>query len=68
MIQKVATLIGQIDCPYCLSLLEWDDIADVKVSNGNKYIVCPECGKNVPLNEKIDYWVTKETSSEGPEE
>lgn len=58
MIKKIADLKGQIDCPYCFSLLQWDQISDVKVSNGNKYVECPECGRSLMLNQSIDYWVS----------
>ena len=60
MIKKIASLKGQIDCPFCFSLLQWDEISDVKVSNGNKYVICPECGQNIMLDPKKDYWVTVE--------
>jgi len=58
LIKKIASLKGHIDCPFCFSYLEWNDINDIQVFNGNKYIVCPECGKNVYLNDKKDYWDT----------
>lgn len=56
MITKIKDLKGQIDCPYCFSLLQWDQINDIKVSNGNQYIVCPECGQSIVLDPKRDYW------------
>ena len=43
MIKKIASLKGQIDCPYCFSLLQWDNVTDVHVSGGNKYVICPVC-------------------------
>ena len=49
MIKKIANLKGRIDCPKCFSLLEWDNAKDIKVSNGNKYIICPECGQSLIL-------------------
>ena len=69
MVKKIGKLVGQIDCPNCFSLLQWDSIDDVKVFNGNKFVVCPECGKNIPLDEKQDYWIAVEDdgSEEGDE-
>jgi len=63
MIKKIANLKGRIDCPKCFSLLEWDNAKDIKVSNGNKYIICPECGQSLILKKGKDYW--EEDSSNG---
>lgn len=49
-ITKISSLKGHIDCPYCFSLLEWDAIEDVKISNGSKFITCPECGEKLILD------------------
>ena len=40
-VQKIKSLKGQIDSPRCFSLLQWDSTKDIKVSGGNKYIICP---------------------------
>lgn len=58
MIKKIASLKGHIDCPFCLSYLEWNDIDDIHVFNGNKYVTCPQCNKNILLDDKKDYWDT----------
>ena len=63
MIKKIANLKGRIDCPKCFSLLEWDNAKDIKVSNGNKYIICPECGQSLVLKKGKDYW--EEVNSSG---
>jgi len=34
-VKKIKSLKGEIDCPYCFSLLQWDNVKDIKVSNGN---------------------------------
>lgn len=52
MIRKIASLKGQIDCPYCFSLLQWDNVTDVHVSGGNKYVICPECHQHLMLDPK----------------
>lgn len=57
MIQKVKSLVGQIDCPHCFSLLQWNNKEDVHVSNGNKYVICPECGEHIILDKFRDYWI-----------
>lgn len=59
-IKKIASLKGRIDCPDCFSLLEWDSVSDVHVSNGNQYVICPICGKYINLNPEKDYWVEVE--------
>lgn len=64
-ITKIANLKGQIDCPFCFSLLQWDDIKDIKVSNGNQYVVCPECGQTIMLKKGHDYWLTPDNSGQG---
>lgn len=64
MIKKINSLVGKIDCPYCFSLLQWDDIEDIKVSNGTKYVICPECEKNIILDNKKDYWVEPSSGSD----
>jgi len=66
MITKIASLKGQIDCPNCFSLLQWDSVNDIKTSNGNRYIVCPECGQSILLDPKKDYWITVEENGNGP--
>lgn len=63
MIKKINSLVGKIDCPYCFSLLQWDNIEDIKISNGTKYVICPECGKNIILDNKKDYWVEPSSGS-----
>ena len=67
MIKKINSLVGRIDCPYCFSLLQWDNIEDIKVSNGTKYVICPECNKNIILDNKKDYWVEPNSGSSGSE-
>ena len=62
MIQKVKSLVGRIDCPHCFSLLQWDNKEDVHISNGNKYVICPECGEHIILNQYHDYWLEPEDS------
>ena len=63
MVRKIASLKGQIDCPNCFSLLEWDSIEDIKWVAGNKYITCPICRQNLILKDGVDYWVTSEGES-----
>ena len=63
-VQKIKSLKGQIDCPTCFSLLQWDSIKDVKVSGGNKYIICPQCGQSLYLDPEKDYWVEDSQSDE----
>lgn len=55
-ITKLQDLIAKVDCPYCFSLLTWDDIQDVQIVNGNKVIICPICGEAIQLDRKKDYW------------
>ena len=55
-ITKLQDLIAKVDCPYCFSLLTWDDIQDVQIVNGNKAIICPICGEAIQLDRKKDYW------------
>ena len=62
-VKKIKSLKGEIDCPYCFSLLQWDNVKDIKVSNGNQYITCPECGQNVLLDKEKDYWVESDDST-----
>ena len=64
MVKKIASLKGQIDCPNCFSLLEWDSIDDIKWVAGNRYITCPICKQNLILKDNIDYWITSEDGSE----
>lgn len=64
-IKKIASLKGRVDCPDCFSLLEWDSVSDVHVSNGNQYVICPICGKYINLDPKRDYWVEVEGGDEG---
>lgn len=63
MVKKIGILKGQVICLSCYSLVEWDSIDDVKVSNGNKYITCPECGKSISLVAGKDYWQEAESSA-----
>ena len=65
MIQKVKSLVGQIDCPHCFSLLQWNNKEDVHVSNGNKYVICPECGQHIILDKFRDYWIDPTQSERG---
>ena len=65
MIEKIANLKGQIDCPYCFSLLQWDSVTDVHVSGGNKYVICPVCNQYLTLDPKRDYWITESSDSGG---
>lgn len=65
MIKKIASLKGQIDCPYCFSLLQWDNVTDVHVSGGNKYVICPVCNQHLTLDPKRDYWITEGSDSGG---
>ena len=62
-VKMIISLKGEIDCPYCFSLLQWDNVKDIKVSNGNQYITCPECGQNVLLDKEKDYWVESDDST-----
>ena len=62
-VKKIKSLKGRIDCPNCFSLLQWDSIKDIKVSNGNEYVICPECGQALMLDKKTDYWVEGDGSS-----
>ena len=64
MVKKIASLKGQIDCPNCFSLLEWDSIDDIKWVAGNRYITCPICKQNLILKDDVDYWITSEDGSE----
>ncbi len=64
MVKKIASLKGQIDCPNCFSLLEWDSIDDIKWVAGNRYITCPICKQNLILKDNVDYWITSEDGSE----
>lgn len=59
-VQKIKSLKGQIDCPTCFSLLQWDSIKDIKVSGGNKYIICPQCGQSLYLDPNKDYWIEED--------
>lgn len=68
MIKKVGQLVGQIDCPDCFSLLEWDNALDISIVNGNEFIVCPVCGKHIMLDPKLDYWVVKSSDGGGSDE
>lgn len=68
MIRKIASLKGQIDCPYCFSLLQWDNVTDVHVSGGNKYVICPKCNQHLMLDPKQDYWITESSDGEGEED
>ena len=61
-VTKLNNLIAKIDCPYCFSLISWDSPDDVQISNGNKYIVCPECGQVIQFKKGQDYWFEEEGS------
>lgn len=65
MVKKIASLKGQIDCPNCFSLLEWDSIDDIKWVAGNRYITCPICKQNLILKDNVDYWITTEDGGDG---
>lgn len=65
-ITKIKDLVARIDCPSCLSLIQWTDVSDVQVSNGNKYIVCPECGQHIMLNRIEDYWIEEPDDTPTP--
>ena len=67
MIQKVKSLVGRIDCPHCFSLLQWNNKEDVHISNGTKYVICPECGEHIILDKFRDYWVDPNESEGGDE-
>lgn len=54
----------QIDCPYCYSLLQWDSGQDITIISGNKYIQCPECGQMIQLQDKKNYFVNENSSSD----
>lgn len=49
-VTKVGNLIKKIHCNNCFSILSWDDVEVERTMNGNRYIVCPECGVRVPIN------------------
>lgn len=67
-IKKIASLKGRIDCPDCFSLLEWDSVTDVHVTTGNKYVICPICGKYIDLDPKRDYWIEVTDDGGGSDE
>lgn len=59
-ITKKESLKGYANCLNCYSLIQWDEITDIKVSNGNEYVVCPNCGNNIPLRKGQDYWFSEQ--------
>lgn len=61
-VTKLNNLIAKIDCPYCFSLISWDSPDDVQISNGNKYIICPQCGQVIQFKKDQDYWFEEESS------
>lgn len=67
-VTKLNNLIAKIDCPYCFSLISWDDPSDVKISNGNKYIICPECGQTIQFKRGQDYWFEENNSNNSNKE
>ena len=64
---KIANLKGQIDCPYCFSLLQWDSATDVHCFNGTEYVICPQCEQHIILNKDTDYWIAVEDSDDDDE-
>ena len=49
-VKKIGNLTKKIHCNNCFSILSWDDVSVEATMNGNRYIICPECGKRVNIN------------------
>ena len=42
-VKRIGYLVGRIDCPVCLSVLQWTNNQDINIDNQDRYIVCPYC-------------------------
>ena len=57
MIKVLEHGIRKVTCPNCKAKLQYEqeDIIAEKCPDGKRWIICPDCGKEIVLNKKKDW-------------
>ena len=57
MIKVLEHGVMKVTCPNCKAKLQYEqeDITMEKCPNGKRWIICPDCGKEIVLNKKKDW-------------
>ena len=51
MVQNVGKIVKRDFCTKCFTLVQWDEAEDEFSAMGNRYVICPECGSHININD-----------------